>query len=71
MRVRSPDVIDGGEKPASRYSLFEIDGGPGAWSLVQRERGFRADGGGIDWIRQRRLQPDGTAPDIAPAQESA
>ncbi|WP_279479970.1 metallophosphoesterase [Aureimonas sp. SK2] len=54
----------GGSKPAARYSLFEIEGEPGGWSLLQRERGFRADGGGIDWIRQRRLLPDGTTADV-------
>ncbi len=57
----------GGSKPAARYGLFEIDGEPGRWSLIQRERGFRADGGGIDWIRQRRLLADGTVVDAAEA----
>ncbi|WP_102958818.1 metallophosphoesterase family protein [Mangrovicella endophytica] len=49
------------EKPAARYNLFEIDGEPGAWSLTQRERGHRADGTGIDWIRERQLLSDGRA----------
>jgi 3',5'-cyclic AMP phosphodiesterase CpdA len=54
----------GGSKPASRYSLFEIEGEPGNWSLIQRERGLRADGTAIDWIRQRRLLRDGTAAEV-------
>ena len=64
--IPSASQNPGGSKPAARYSLFEIDGGPGDWSLVQRERGFRADGGGIDWIRERRLLTDGTTTDAEP-----
>ena len=59
--VPSASQGHGGEKPASRYNLFEIAGEPGDWSLTQRERGHRADGTGIDWIRERALLADGRA----------
>lgn len=64
--VPSASQAHGGEKPASRYNLFEIEGTPGKWSLTQRERGHRADGGGIDWIRERQLLSDGRAVDARP-----
>lgn len=60
----------GSSHPASRYNLFEIDGEPGHWSLTQRERGLRADGSGIDWIRERRLLSDGTAVRAEPREDA-
>lgn len=60
----------GTDKPAARYNLFEIDGEPGRWSLVQRERGLRADGSGIDWIRHRRLLSDGDTLDATPVADA-
>ncbi|WP_182085453.1 metallophosphoesterase [Aureimonas sp. ME7] len=63
--VPSASQNAGGSKPASRYNLFEIEGEPGRWSLTQRERGLKADGSGIDWIRERRLLRDGTAENLS------
>lgn len=64
--VPSASQSPGSENPAARYNLFEIDGEPGSWALVQRERGHRADGTGIDWIRERQLLSDGRAVDARP-----
>ncbi|MFD2236306.1 metallophosphoesterase family protein [Aureimonas populi] len=64
--VPSASQNAGDHKPASRYNLFEIEGGPGDWTLTQRERGLRADGSGIDWIRERTLLSDGRAVDARP-----
>ncbi|WP_152046071.1 metallophosphoesterase family protein [Aureimonas psammosilenae] len=61
--VPSASQNAGSEKPAARYNLFEIDGEPGAWSLTHRERGLKADGSGIDWIRERQLFSNGEAVD--------
>ena len=65
--VPSASQSAGHDKPAARYSLFEIDGGPGEWSLTQRERGYTQNGDAIDWVRQRRLLGDGTTADAAAA----
>lgn len=64
--VPSASQNPGGDKPASRYNLFEVEGEAGRWSLTQRERGWRADGSGIDWIRERQLLADGRAVDAKP-----
>lgn len=63
--VPSASQNAGSKKPAARYNLFEIDGEPGDWSLVQRERGLAHDGSGIEWIRERRLLTTGKAIDLA------
>ncbi|WP_062203825.1 metallophosphoesterase [Aureimonas sp. AU12] len=68
--VPSASQNAGGDKPASRYNIFEIEGGPGAWSLTQRERGLRADGSGIDWIRERQLLSNGRAVDARPREDA-
>ncbi len=68
--VPSASQNAGGEKPAARYNLFEIDGGPGAWTLTQRERGFRPDGSGVAWIRERLLMRDGTTPDTRSVEDA-
>ncbi|WP_062228611.1 metallophosphoesterase family protein [Aureimonas frigidaquae] len=74
--VPSASQSAGHEKPAARYNLFDIDGGPGEWSLVQRERGLTPDGSRIDWIRERKLLANGTAVatgptvDLPPARRS-
>ena len=44
-----------GHKPAARYNLFEIEGGPGAWRLEQIERGLGEDGTEIVEIARRNL----------------
>lgn len=64
--VPSASQSAGTDKPAARYNIFEIEGEPKAWTLVQRERGLRADGSGIDWIRARRLLSDGELLDVSP-----
>lgn len=64
--VPSASQAPGSEHPASRYNLFEIDGCPGEWSLVQRERGAREDQPGIGWVRQRQLLTDGRAVEATP-----
>ncbi|KQT82502.1 metallophosphoesterase [Aurantimonas sp. Leaf443] len=68
--VPSASQSPGGEKPASRYNLFEISGGPGAWELVQRERGARVEAPGIDWIRERQLLSNGTAVNATPRKDA-
>lgn len=68
--VPSASQSPGGSNPASRYNLFEIDGGPGKWSLVQRERGARKEAPGIDWIRERELLSSGRAVRAAPREDA-
>lgn len=62
--VPSASQNAGSERPAGRYNLFEIAGEPGGWTLIQRERGLRSDGSGIDWIRQRKLLATGETIDL-------
>jgi 3',5'-cyclic AMP phosphodiesterase CpdA len=61
--VPSASQNPGSDKPAARYNLFEVEGEPGNWTLTHRERGWRPDGSGIDWIRERRLMRNGEAVD--------
>lgn len=62
--VPSASQNAGSEKPAARYNLFDIEGEPGGWTLIQRERGLYKDGSGIGWIRQRSLLKNGEAVDV-------
>ncbi|KQT45147.1 metallophosphatase [Aureimonas sp. Leaf454] len=64
--VPSASQNAGSAKPAARYNIFEIDGEPGQFTVTQHERGLRADGSGIDWIRHRRLMRNGDAIDVGP-----
>ncbi|KAA0972040.1 metallophosphoesterase [Aureimonas fodinaquatilis] len=64
--VPSASQNAGHRKPAARYNIFEIEGGPGEWSLTQRERGYTMDGARIDWVRERQLLNNGTAVDARP-----
>ena len=68
--VPSASQAPGAEHPASRYNLFEIEGGPSTWTLIQRERGAREDEPGIGWIRQRELLADGRAVDVRPREDA-
>lgn len=68
--VPSASQSAGGEHPAARFNLFEIDGAPGSWRLVQRERGFKPDGSGIAWVRERLLLRDGTAPFVRDVEDA-
>ncbi len=68
--VPSASQNAGGSKPAARYNLFEIEGGPDGWTLTQRERGLKPDGSGIDWIRERTLLSDGTVVDARPREDA-
>ncbi|GGE19365.1 metallophosphatase [Aureimonas endophytica] len=62
--VPSASQNPGGDKPAARYNLFDIEGEPGAWTVTQRERGLRPEGAGLGWIRERRLTSRGEAVDV-------
>lgn len=68
--VPSASQAPGGNKPAARYNLFEISGEPGAWSLIQRERGARTHGDGLGWIRERELLEAGHAIDARPREDA-
>ncbi|MBB3950425.1 metallophosphoesterase family protein [Aureimonas jatrophae] len=68
--VPSASQAAGGDKPASRYNLFEIEGEPGNWSLTQRERGLSPDSAGIGWVRERQLLSNGTAVDARPRSDA-
>ncbi|MCQ0989685.1 metallophosphoesterase family protein [Jiella marina] len=68
--VPSASQGPGSEHPASRYNLFEITGEPGDWSLIQRERGLRATGHGIGWVRERELLTDGRAVNTEPREDA-
>ncbi|RFC63718.1 metallophosphoesterase [Fulvimarina endophytica] len=67
--VPSASQSPGTDKPAARYNIFEIDGGPGEWSLVQRERGLHESVDGIGWVRERQLLSDGRAVDARPRED--
>ena len=68
--VPSASQAPGSSHPASRYNLFEIDGEPGKWSLIQRERGAREERPGIGWVRQRELLTDGRAVNTTSREDS-
>jgi 3',5'-cyclic AMP phosphodiesterase CpdA len=68
--VPSASQSAGSAKPAARYNLFQIDGEPGAWTLVQRERGLKRDGSGIDWIRQRQLMANGETVNVGDQEDA-
>ncbi|MDY8109188.1 metallophosphoesterase [Fulvimarina sp. 2208YS6-2-32] len=68
--VPSASQSPGTDKPAARYNLFEIDGGPGRWELVQRERGLHETLDGIGWVRERHLLSDGRAVDAEPREDA-
>lgn len=53
--VPSATSAPGGKKPAARYNIFEIDGGPGKWDVQMIERGFTGSDSQIEEIRTRNL----------------
>ncbi|MCX5495218.1 metallophosphoesterase [Kaistia dalseonensis] len=53
--VPAASTIPGGHRPAARYNLFKISGGPGAWHCHMTERGYQGPGSKIEVIRERRI----------------
>jgi 3',5'-cyclic AMP phosphodiesterase CpdA len=47
-------IISDHDEPAA-YNLYQVDGGPGAWSCEMISRGLSADRGGITELKRQRL----------------